>query len=145
MPDIIEVTPNGQYYPQVLKLRYISFFQEYGLPEAVVQDQLELRSRHFALVEHSRVVACGRLTNIDYAVYKISQMAVSAEKQRLGLGSALLKSIISAAQHSGGDKIVLNARIPCVPFYRKHGFFESGKIFLSATTKLPHQPMMSRV
>ncbi len=110
---IYEIELGDKYYHQAFNLRYSLFFREHGLPVTVVKDKFESSSRHFAIIENDTVIAYGRLTKIDNEVYKISQMAVREEKQKMGFGSIILKHLINIAEKSGGREIILNARIPC--------------------------------
>ena len=138
---IYEIEPGDKYYHQAFNLRYSLFFQKHGLPESIVKDKFESYSRHFAVIESDTVIAYGRLTKIKNEVYKISQMAVREDKQKMGFGSIILKHLINIAEKNGGREIILNARIPFIKFYQKHGFSSSGNLFLSESTELPHQPM----
>jgi predicted GNAT family N-acyltransferase len=139
---VYEIKLGDKYYHQAFKLRYSVFFREHGLPENIVKDRLESVSRHFAIIENDSVSAYGRLTKIDSEVYKISQVVVREEKQKMGFGSTLLKHLINIAQKNGGSRVILNARISFLEFYQKHGFSKSGAIFQSESTQLPHQPMI---
>ena len=142
---IYEIEIGDKYYHQAFNLRYTLFFREYGLPNTVVQDKFEFCSRHFVIIEKNTVIAYGRLTKTDNEDYKISQMVVRKERQKMGFGSMLLKYLINIAGKNGGSEIVLNARIPFIEFYKKHGFSTFGTIFLSESTQLPHQPMIYRL
>jgi len=139
---IYEIKPGNKYYHQAFNLRYSVFFQEHGLPESVVKDRFESSSRHFVIIENESVSAYGRLTKVDSEVYKISQMVVRKEKQKMGFGSTLLKYLVNIAHKNGGRSVILNARVSFIPFYQKHGFSTSGTIFQSESTQLPHQLMI---
>ena len=137
-----EIRLGDKYYQQAFNLRYSLFFQKYGLPKTVIEDKFEYKSRHFAIIKNNYVIAYGRLTKIENEVYKMSQIAVRKDMQKKGFGSTILNHLIDIAGEYGGIKIILNARIPFIEFYQKHGFSKSGEIFLSQSTGLPHQPMI---
>jgi len=145
MTDMLyEIEVGDRYYHQAFNLRYSLFFQEYGLPESIVKDEIESSSRHFTIVKNDRVIAYGRLTKTDNEVYQISQLVVRKDKQKMGFGSIMLRHLINVAKQSGGKEIILHARIPSIEFYKKVGFSIYGSMFLSKSTKLPHRPMIYR-
>ena len=142
---IHEITTRERVYQCALKLRYAVFFQKHDLPESVVIDELELHSRHFVLLEKDKLIAYARLSELDDKVFRISQMAVLPARQGQGMGSRLLIHLINEAKKSQAKRIILYARISGIDFYRKHGFENSGDVFLSSSTLLPHQPMSYQV
>ena len=98
---INEITTRGRVYQCALKLRYAVFFQKHDLPESVVIDELEPRSRHFVLLKKDNLIAYARLSKLEAKVFRISQMVVLPARQGQGMGSRLLIHLINPlCQHT---------------------------------------------
>jgi len=138
----IEIEPEGELYKQALTLRYELFFKRHDLPWSILFDDKESVSNHMAIINDKLLLAYGRITKREGNIYQISQMVVSPNAQRTGIGSILLKELLSLAHNNGCHKIVLNARIEAKEFYEKLGFKCIGEIFCSKTTNIPHIKMI---
>jgi GNAT superfamily N-acetyltransferase len=69
----------------------------------------------------------------DYPAMKIARLAVTQELQGQGIGSKLIDFCIGMAveyvmPHAGCRLLVLDAKAPSVPFYRRKGFTEMGPV-----------------
>jgi predicted GNAT family N-acyltransferase len=74
---------------------------------------------------------------------KIGRMAVIKAWRGRGVGTALLKELLTEARARGLTHVLLDARVQALPFYEKHGFRAEGEIFLDAG--LPHLNMTLRL
>lgn len=68
---------------------------------------------------------------------------VIAKYRRRGLGSAIMKAAIQAAEEDfHADEILIDAQVYAVPFYRIHEFIEEGEEYI--LDDLPHIHMRRR-
>jgi len=140
---IIErISTDEGFYQQAIELRYELFFKQFELPISIVQDELECISEHFAIGEGNDLLAYGRLTELNSREYKISQVVVRPSFQRKGYGKALLSSIIEFAKSAGAKRIELNSQVSAGKLYKGLGFVETGDIYSSKTTGVPHVRMV---
>ena len=124
---------------QLIALRHAVFVEEQGVPETLEVDAQDPHALHFAaLTDTGACVATGRLT----AGGKIGRMAVAADWRGLGLGGAMLRRILQAAQQRG-DEVYLDAQVTAQDFYRRYGFVAEGEVFDDAG--LPHIRMRHRL
>jgi predicted GNAT family N-acyltransferase len=56
-----------------------------------------------------------------------------------GVGGALLAELMRIARERGLAEVVLNAQVPAIGFYSRHGFAVEGAEFLDAG--IPHRTM----
>jgi predicted GNAT family N-acyltransferase len=63
---------------------------------------------------------------------QIGRMAVVREWRCRGVGSAILSELLRLAESKGIDSLFLNAQTDAIAFYRRHGFFETGDLFMEA-------------
>jgi len=69
--------------------------------------------------------------------WQLRGMAVTAERQRQGVGEVLLKTCLASVRGASGKRIWCNARTPAVPFYVKNGWKVVGEEF-EIPTAGPH-------
>lgn len=139
---VIEFSLGVTHWYEARTLRYDLFFREKGLPESVLDDEVDEKSRHFGIHGNGKLMAYCRLTPIGNNQYAVSQMVVDMTCQRSGYGTLLLKRMIHEASLKNADALELNARLTAVAFYSKHGFVEIGEVFNSKLTDVPHVKML---
>ncbi|USH05177.1 GNAT family N-acetyltransferase [Grimontia kaedaensis] len=132
---------DSEHYQQALSLRYALFFEEAGLPWEVLFDSDEESSLHLGAIYHGELLAYGRLTKRDDSIMQISQMVVSPDHQRKGLGEAILSRLIVHAKKHLTKNIILNARLHATPLYGKLGFKKAGEVYVSTKTGIEHIQM----
>lgn len=137
-----EVKIGSELYKEALNLRYELFFRAHGVPENILIDEYENKSRHFVLVINLSLIAYGRLTIIDEDTYKLSQIVVKQQEQRNGYGTIILKELVTHAINNGAKKIILNARTTAIKLYTKQNFKINSEEFLSKSTGIPHVQMI---
>ena len=136
---IKQIELNSEEYQQACQLRYRLFYQPHGLSFDSVFNDRETESIHLAVFDRNLLVAYGQLTQQNRQIYKIAQMVVCPNYQRQGLGKKLLAKLLAIAQQKNAKKIVLDARICAIDFYRQLGFKRIlGTEHLSTTTEVPH-------
>ena len=93
----------------------------------------ESDSRHVACYRGDRLVGCLVLRPITGADVQMRQVAVAAELQGQGIGTALVEFAEALARNVGYRRIVLHARETAVPFYRELGYSSVGDGFKEVT------------
>ncbi|WP_051261011.1 GNAT family N-acetyltransferase [Desulfovibrio inopinatus] len=141
MIEIRVIQRNEEMYKEIRGLRYELFFAQHGLQESILDDEKELHSIHVAALDKQECVGYGRLTKLNENHFQISQMVVAPKYQGQGYGSILLNDLVTRAISLGAKEIVLNARTTAKRFYSKHGFIETGNVFPSKNTGVPHIQM----
>jgi len=139
---IEEIQKDGMLYRKAFELRHMLFFAPHGLPREIVNDEAENKSTHMAISDDSKLIAYGRITELESGCFQISQMVVCPKFQSQGYGTQLLNAIVRIAKNKGAKKIVLNARTTAIGLYRKQGFREVGAVFNSDCTGVPHIKMV---
>ena len=114
----LTTTDFEQYYD----LRWRILRQPWNQPKGSEKDELENNAFHIlAEIEH-QVVGVGRLHSVDQTTAQIRYMAVSLEKQRMGIGSKILQALEEFAYKQGYKKIILDARDNAKDFYMYLGY-----------------------
>ena len=118
------------------RIRLRVFVIEQGVPEALEWDGIDPDCRH-AIAEDDKLqaIGCGRLLPDGH----IGRMAVLRQWRGLGVGAALLQSLVALARELGHERVLLNAQVHALPFYRRHGFTAVGPPFMDAG--IAHQSM----
>lgn len=61
--------------------------------------------------------------------WRLRGMAVASERQRAGVGAALLAACVAHVEGAGGTELWCNARVPAVGFYERAGFETVSPVF----------------
>ncbi|EJF10132.1 GNAT family N-acetyltransferase [Pontibacter sp. BAB1700] len=80
-------------------------------------------------------IACGaaRWRQTDQGI-KLERFAVLADYRNRQVGAALLQAVLRDVQAAhAGSKVYLNAQLPAVNFYKRHGFVTEATCSRSAT------------
>lgn len=108
------------------KLRQKVLYTEKKLQEMAIDEDAE--GYHFGAFKDNVLVGVVSLFN-NKGNFQFRKIAVDPEVQHMGIGSALLNHITAFAQNEGGVMLWCNARLAAIPFYQKHGFAHTGKLF----------------
>lgn len=112
------------------------FVREQGVPVALEHDALDPDCLHVvACLADGVAVATGRLLPDGH----IGRMAVRRPWRGQGVGGAMLALLIEEARERSHAKVVLNAQVSALDFYRAFGFKEVGAPFVEAG--IDHQAM----
>jgi GNAT superfamily N-acetyltransferase len=113
-------------------LRYSVLRAPWGQPEGSERDDLD--DPHTAPLGHatvahraafgagSRVLAVGRVQQVDDATGQVRYMASAPEARGQGAGLAVLRSLEEAVQQWGLNRVILQARENAVGFYERAGY-----------------------
>jgi predicted GNAT family N-acyltransferase len=121
----------------VRSIRETVFIQEQHVPVDLEWDQFDESCLHLlALDATNRPIGTARLLQDGH----IGRMAVLKEWRGLGVGTALLKHLLSEAKTRGLAIAIVNAQTYAVDFYARFGFQSKGDEFLDAG--IPHVRML---
>lgn len=125
----------------VCDLRHEVLMAPFGVPRDDEWGDDDPASSHLLAIDGERVVGYTRLiVHGDEA--QVRHVAVAFDRQRSGIGSALIDEACREAAARGARRVHLNARLPAVPFYERLGFVVvSERPFASGRTGQPHVRM----
>lgn len=104
-------------------------------PEDIAGEKEHL---HIAGYMGGKMVASCMLVLFDNR-YKMQRVAVRAEVQGTGVGSAMMEFCEELARKKGIGEIFCHARQTAIPFYHKHQFIAEGEMF--PEQGIPHVKM----
>lgn len=117
-------------------VRHAVFVLGQGVPAAVEWDGQDARCVH-VLAEHAgEPVGTARMLPDG----RIGRMAVLRSWRGRGIGGRLLQELLRLAEQRGARRVFLNAQLPVMGFYARHGFVTSGAPFEEAG--MPHVRMV---
>ncbi len=111
--------------PRASQVRFTVFVQEQGVPVELELEPLDADCVHAVIEIDGRPVATGRLCPDG----RIGRMAVLKDFRSQGLGSEILRALISAAEKRGHDETYLHAQLHALDFYARHGYVAEGPEF----------------
>jgi len=122
----------------IREVRKVVFFDEMGIPESEIFDNLDEESDHFIFIEKNRVIGSVRLRHIENYI-KLERMVIYREFRLQSFGYDAIKQIIDHYKRKKITKIVLDSIYDIRDFYKKCGFIEVDKVF--DRVGLPHITM----
>jgi GNAT superfamily N-acetyltransferase len=145
MLRILEIAHRSRVYEQAVRLREAVLRRPLGLGFTAQELADEAGAHHIVALdddgedEHGACVGCLVLLPIDANVVRMRQVAVQPDRQRHGIGRALVAFAEQAARARGYGEIVAHVRESVIPFYASLGYELTGSRFIEVT--LPHFPM----
>lgn len=125
-----QIAFNSPGYQQALQLRQYVLRAPLGLN--IQDDDLSQESQyqHFGLFDDDgKLLACAMLLDLGESNFQVRQMAVASDRQRQGLGTALLHGMEKVIGKNGGRRIVIEARDYAMGFYEGLGYTAQGEWF----------------
>ena len=120
---------NAEQQATLRELRHEVFVLGQNVPEAREQDGLDVACWHvLARDDDGHAIGCARLN----AGHKIERMAVREAWRRRGVGSAMLREMITRARSLGQGELLLAAQVTALGFYQHAGFIAYGAEFADA-------------
>lgn len=129
---------SDQEFEQALKIRIKVFVEEQNVPLEEEHDEYDQQAEHFGIFSGKTMIGTGRLLKQDQTA-KIGRIAILEEFRGVGLGSKLIRAMLSAAKTAGSKECVVDAQIQALPFYTGLGFKAEGDNFLDGG--IPHLKM----
>jgi ribosomal protein S18 acetylase RimI-like enzyme len=150
MLRILEIAHRSHAYEQAVALREALLRRPLGLSFTQQELDDEAGSHHIVAFENDddgdddgACIGCLVLLPIDANVVRMRQVAVQPDRQRQGIGRALVGFAEQSARARGHREIVAHVREPVISFYASLGYEVSGSRFIEVT--LPHFPMRKRM
>ena len=101
------------------------FIREQSVPVELEWDEFDIVSTHVLAENNGLAIGTGRLLPDGH----IGRMAVLKPWRGIGVGSALLSTLVEQARKRGFPRLQLHAQEHAIAFYRRHGFVAEGEIF----------------
>ncbi|WP_299876809.1 GNAT family N-acetyltransferase [uncultured Sulfitobacter sp.] len=121
-----------------LALRRVVFIEEQNVPEPDEIDGLDPDCLHLLAVDGATPVGTARIL-IEGDMAKIGRVCVLKSHRGTGLGAALIRAALGAAQGQA-TQAMLGAQIHALGFYEKLGFMATGPVYDDAG--IPHRDMV---
>ena len=121
-----------------LALRRVVFIEEQNVPEPDEIDGLDPDCLHLLAVDGATPVGTARIL-IEGDMAKIGRVCVLKSHRGTGLGAALIRAALGAAQGQA-TQAKLGAQIHALGFYEKLGFTATGPVYDDAG--IPHRDMV---
>lgn len=121
--------PYDEREPEIRGIRTAVFTEEQGIDHQLDFDGNDPHCVHvIARNATGSAVGTGRMTDDGH----IGRMAVLQAYRRQGIGRAILKALLAAAEKRGIEQVYLNAQVSAIGFYQALGFKRSGAPFMEA-------------
>ena len=119
-------------------IRTTVFIEEQSVPEELEWDEYDESGVHVLAKIENKAIATGRLLHTG----QVGRMAVLKLYRKQGVGSKIIKEILSIADKMQMNIVFLHSQVDAIAFYQKFGFEEEGGVFDDAG--IPHKKMIMR-
>ncbi|MCE5192267.1 MAG: GNAT family N-acetyltransferase [Actinomycetia bacterium] len=144
MAELRWVAHDDRLMRDATHLRWKVLMEPFGVTPDGDWDDADPHSQHLVALDEGLVVGYARLIDAAGAA-QIRQVAVAFDRQRSGIGSALVRESVRAAREAGLDPIFLHSRAYAEAFYERLGFVTvSAEPFCYGRTGMPHVRMEVR-
>jgi GNAT superfamily N-acetyltransferase len=134
-----EIAHGSPEYDEGERLRRRVLRDPLGVVPSPEERAEERTLRHLAAFEDDRMVGYLMLADQGNGAVRMRQVAVDFDRQRRGIGKALVARSEELARASGYQTMLLHAREPAVPFYAALGYEVFDEPFIEVT--VPHRKM----
>lgn len=126
----------------VVELRRRIFRDEQGIVAGDVSDGEDRDSLQALVVVPAGAIGTGRLSppTATHAEAHIAWVAILPAYRGRGIGTALMRELLAAADRAGMPVVTLSAQTHALSFYRRLGFVPYGSRF--RVRGVEHQPMV---
>jgi predicted GNAT family N-acyltransferase len=114
------------------EIRLEVFVAEQQVPPEEEMDELDAAATHILALKDGQPVGTGRLVMLPDGSARVGRMAVRRAARGIGIGSAILTTLLQVAQDGGIQRVVLAGQVQAIPFYERHAFVAYGDQFLEA-------------
>jgi predicted GNAT family N-acyltransferase len=122
---------NEAEFNDAFGIRTEVFIREQNVPEDIELDEFDKDADHVVIYLDNEAVGCGRVV-MNEKKARIGRVAVLKKNRHSGIGKKICIELMKIAAERGADRIVLDAQLTAVGFYKKLGFVEFGNVFLEA-------------
>lgn len=133
LPDLeVRLVRTDDEFAGVLDIRRRVFVEEQGLVASGVTDRDDARGVHVVAALAGTIVGCARLTpNLSQPRNaQITWVATLPEYRGRGVGTAVMRRLLAAADEAGLQIVTLSAQTHALAFYRRLGFAPYGQRFV---------------
>lgn len=131
--EIRTVEYNSVEYVEMVELRNTVLLEPIGFPYLAEDFEQDEESIFCGMFDEGELIGCCVLTPmVEDDWVRLRQMAITEDKQHLGLGSQLITFAQNIAQEEGFKEIHLFAQCQAEGFYKKNGYQPYGDIFIDA-------------
>lgn len=116
-------------YDQMLALRTDVLLRPIGVDPSYIQVPQEKTDILIGAFDNAELIGCCVLTPKNSGLVQLRQMAVAKHLQGQGLGAAIMQFAEQMAREKGSHTLMLHARSPVVPFYKKNAYTIVGEPF----------------
>ncbi len=104
-------------------LRWEVLRKPWNRPPGSERDELDAVAVHGMIqADDGRALAVGRVHMTTDRQAQVRYMGVRDTARGRGLGTRMLRYLEKEARKLGAQRIILQAREPAVPFYKRHGY-----------------------
>ena len=135
MNYIVQTTSWKKDKTALSEIRRKVFIEEQKVPEELEWDEFDENCIHILVTDNNKPIACGRLKEDGH----IGRMAVLEAYRKTGIGSTILKELLTSARNLKLTKVYLHAQTTAIAFYEKLGFETCSDEFMDAN--IPHKTM----
>ena len=118
-------------------IRLAVFVREQGIPQELEWDQADAQAIHLLALAEPEGTPVGTARLLPSG--QIGRMAVLPEWRGRGVGTALLRGLLTIARQGDHPRPFLNAQVSALHFYLRAGFHPVGEVFEEAG--IPHLRM----
>jgi N-acetylglutamate synthase-like GNAT family acetyltransferase len=139
------LSPTDPLMRQVDDLRFEVLFEPFGVPRNDMWNDAHPDVHRLAAIEDGDTVVGYSCLLVEGREGQVRQVSVAFDRQRSGIGRALMLETERHARALGLRRLYLNARLKAEPFYHRLGWTTlPGAPFHSGRTGLLHVAMEKR-
>ncbi|WP_242927361.1 GNAT family N-acetyltransferase [Pontibacter vulgaris] len=134
MTEVIRVK-SEQDLDAAFNIREQVFVQEQKVPRDAERDQYENIAKHYLATYDGVPCGAARWRQTENGI-KLERFAVLQNYRNKQVGEQILKAVLEDVKAANPEKeVYLNAQLPAVNFYKRHGFVEEGDMFTECDIK----------
>ncbi|MFB6118963.1 GNAT family N-acetyltransferase [Halosegnis sp.] len=142
--DVVVFEHENPAFEAALDIRERVFVDEQEVPYDREVDGRDPEATHFLGRVDGEPTAVARLREYEETAVKVERVAVVAAKRGEGYGDELMDVVETHASEAGYDRVVLDAQVPVVDFYKRRGYaLQDDEPFEDAG--IPHRRMAKPV
>jgi len=127
----IQEVKNPEELEQAFAIRKKVFVEEQNVPLEEEYDEFEKECLHILAYCKGIPTGTARMRFTKEGI-KLERFSVLKEYRRIGVGTALVKKLLTECKNQNKSKVYLYAQVSAVQFYEKFHFEKEGDIFLDA-------------
>ena len=144
MPVKYHLIPfSSLFYADLVQLRQDVLRTPLGQTLEFDQTRTDHTDWHLGACAAGHLVGGVSLTPKASGVLRMRQMAVVPAYQTCGIGRKIVRAVEKLAESQGYRLLLLDAREPALPFYKRLGYAITSETFIKA--HIPHREMQKRL